>query len=104
LTPGRRISPAPLLALPKRTRQALGLVLDLLLTQLVEWREEGRVNEEENPLTALDDMIADLQMLVNLTDDESDFDGSDPDYDDAGWLRIDPMDPAGPPLPKTGDD
>ena len=68
---------------------------------------QGRRTEgggRSRPPTALDDMIADLQMLVNLTDDESDFDGSDPDYNDAGWLRIDPMDPAGPPLPKTVDD
>lgn len=85
----------PLLALPKRARQALQMVLDLHLTQLVEWQDEGRVDEEPDPVTSLDDMIYSMQLLSNLTETESNFDGSDPDYRD-GWLAIDAMDPAFP--------
>jgi hypothetical protein len=87
----------PLLALPKRARQALQMLLDLHITQLVEWRDEGHVKEEPNPVTSLDDMIASMQMLSNLTETESNFDGSDPDYHH-GWLMIDAMDPAFPRL------
>jgi hypothetical protein len=72
-----------LTGLSKKVRVELTAVIDAVLMQIVEWDGTNSIAVKEGDY-AVEDMITSFQLLANLLDDESNYDGSDPGYED-GW-------------------